>query len=188
MNNELRIKGLTFFFCIILYSLFFLPTIATAHVLQTDGTIGAVMHIDPNDAPVTGSLSTFIFEFKDQANKFTLSDCTCTVSVIEDKTQALPEKETVYTTSLTTRPLFTYTFIDSAVYMIEIQGKSMTNSFTPFTLTYPIRVEQGTLTTTASTLTGTILYHIIHYGIFILGFVVLSWLVLREKRKSSKKV
>lgn len=44
---------------------FALPQTASAHVLQTDGSIGAVLHVDPDDNPIIGEKATFFFDLKD---------------------------------------------------------------------------------------------------------------------------
>lgn len=176
MNNELRIKGILFCLCIILYSLFFIQNVS-AHVLQTDGTIGAVVHIDPSDAPVTGSLSTFFFEFKDTKNTFSLADCICEVQILKNS-------QSIYTTMLREKPVATYKFTEPNIYTIQIKGTASANQFSSFTLSYPIRVEQGNvISSRGNSLVEKILYHIIHYGIFGIGFIVLIVLVIREKKK-----
>src|SRR5438045_57931 len=60
------------------------PHIVSAHVLKTDGNIGAVLHIDPDDDPIAGSQASFFFEFKDIQGKFQSQNCDCTFSIAED--------------------------------------------------------------------------------------------------------
>src|SRR6266498_1495823 len=73
------------FFLVLLFtsylSLFTFATTASAHVLKSDGSIGAVMHLDPEDDPVVGQQSHLHFEFKDRQKKFKPENCDCTFSV-----------------------------------------------------------------------------------------------------------
>lgn len=158
-----------------------LPRLAQAHVLQTDGTIGAVLHINPNDEPVAQRQSTFLFEFKDTKNSFELANCQCSATILSN------EKE-IYTTDLSTTPAFSYTFPTAGVYTIQLAGTSLAQSFQPFRLSYTIRVEQGRGDTSEPSLLGTIVYHVIHYGIFVIGLIVLVILVIREKNKQKRDI
>ena len=173
MKNELGIKVVTSLFCITLSSLFVIPTVS-AHVLQTDGTIGAVMHINPSDDPRAGSKSTFFFEFKDRANAFILSDCQCKVRISGNTP--------IYETTFGSEPFFTYTIPDMGVYTVTINGTSVSGKFKPFTLSYIIRVDKQA-TNSSQSHVRSFSDHFIHYGIFGLGFLVLILLVIREKKK-----
>src|SRR5947207_173429 len=71
----------TFF---LIFSILFFSGSVSAHILQTDKNIGAVLHIDPEDDPIAGEQSGFFFEFKDIQNKFEPKNCTCTISIIRE--------------------------------------------------------------------------------------------------------
>ncbi|HSX18542.1 MAG TPA: hypothetical protein VLE91_00245 [Candidatus Saccharimonadales bacterium] len=130
------------FLSIIHYSLFILPTYA--HVLKTDGSIGAVLHIDPDDDPIAGSQSGFFFEFKDKQNKFSPQYCTCTFSIVENGKEiySQPLFQNNSNPSLTTPSVF-YTFAKKDVYQLRVTGvPNPADSFQTFTLTYDVRVER----------------------------------------------
>src|SRR5258708_4729715 len=61
------------------------PISVDAHILKTDSTIGAVVHIDPDDDPIISEPAYFYFEFKDTQNKFDLKNCNCKVSIKENE-------------------------------------------------------------------------------------------------------
>jgi hypothetical protein len=123
--------------------LFFLTTKpAEAHFLATDGNIGAILHIDPNDQPIAGSQASFYFQFTDKQNKFQPYKCNCTFEIDENGkaiyTQSLFASNTQ--PSLSNASVF-YTFPKIDVYEIKVIGKPITpNAFQPFTLIWYFRI------------------------------------------------
>jgi hypothetical protein len=114
---------------------------ASAHVLKTDGTIGAVLHIDPDDNPVTGKSTSYVLAFKDTAGQFTLPKCDCGATIQENG-------KTINTSPLQTLDSSdgqgSFTFSKPDVYNLVISGTAKDGkSFQPFTLTYLLRVEAG---------------------------------------------
>ena len=165
----------------------FLAPLASAHELATDGSIGAVIHIDPSDEPIAGERSAFFFEFKDKQNKFQPTNCACTFSIVTNG-------QTVYS-----QPLFqdnakptldnasaSYTFEAKGAYTIKVTGKSLTpNAFAPFTLVWDIRVDQQAKQTDSgqNNFVQTHIAHFVAIGVFALFF--LSYLFVRlMKRKN----
>lgn len=123
-----------------------LPTVASAHVLKTDSSVGAVLHINPEDDPIIGQNASFFFEFKDTQNKFKPEDCECTFSIIQGNKEihSQPLFQNNSKPSLTNAAAF-YTFPEKGVYQIKVIGRpTKTNAFEPFTLTYDIRVARET--------------------------------------------
>jgi hypothetical protein len=139
--KDLRLKiSAVAFLLFIQYSLFINP--AYAHVLKTDGTIGAVLHVDPQDDPVANQSTNFFFEFKDTSNKFDPKNCDCRVSILQG------DKE-IYSGNLfqnTTNPtlsdaVFSFIFPEKDIYKVKVEGKPNTpNAFSSFTLSYDVRV------------------------------------------------
>lgn len=107
---------------------------ADAHVLATDNNIGAILHIDPNDEPVAGEVSTFFFTIKDTKEGFSLDTCDCKIAILQ-------EKKTLFSTQLTS-PTFFFTFPKTGAYELDVIGKPMTGAtFKPFTLHYDVDVD-----------------------------------------------
>ncbi|MEJ0073385.1 MAG: hypothetical protein WDN27_04895 [Candidatus Saccharibacteria bacterium] len=50
-----------------------IPGAASAHVLKIDGSIGGVLHINPDDNPTTGNPTDYILSFDDDSGKFNLA-------------------------------------------------------------------------------------------------------------------
>lgn len=142
----------TFYFFLVLLSfsccVLVFPTVISAHILQTDGTIGAVLHINPDDDPIANQQAGFFFEFKDTANKFTPDNCDCTFVVLENGKQiySQPLFQNNEKPSLTNASVF-FTFPEKNVYQVQIIGKpNRPNVFQTFTLTYDIRVDRDNKT------------------------------------------
>src|SRR5690242_16418271 len=94
------------------------PVRVFAHFLATDGNIGAVLHVDPNDAPVAGSQTSFFFAFKDKQNKLKPTNCECTFEIIENGINVFSQPLfTNNNSSLTSANVF-YTFPKIDVYEI----------------------------------------------------------------------
>lgn len=130
-----------------------LPSGVSAHILETNGNIGAVLHIDPDDDPIAGQQAGFFFEFKDKQNKFDPKLCDCTFIISEQGKQIFSQDlfASNSTPSLDNASVF-YTFPKRDVYQVQVAGKPLApNGFQPFTLTYNIRVDQGTNIATGST-------------------------------------
>ena len=119
-----------------------------AHVLKTDGTIGAILHILPDDNPRSGVSTTYELAFKDTSNQFSLANCNCNVEILTDgktiDTQALGTQYALISKN-------TYTFPKPNVYTLKVTGKPKEpNTFEPFTLSYNVRVEAGKDSSTES--------------------------------------
>lgn len=134
---------------IAIFTLTILPVVliagkSYAHVLQSSGSVGAVMHISPDDAPVAGVRSDFFFEFKDKKDKFDPKICNCTVSIIEaDKPIFSSGLFSTNSSPSLDNASFSFTFPRRDVYEVRITGEPRDGkTFTPFTLTYDIRVEK----------------------------------------------
>lgn len=119
-------------------------TTAFAHVLETNNTVGAVMHITPDDNPLAGKESAIILSFKDKEGKFSQETCDCELQIRQNKKVLFsqPLFQSITNTQDTTATIF-YTFPKKNTYTISVIGKPIPEeSFVPFTLNYTIQVEQ----------------------------------------------
>lgn len=118
---------------------FALLTNISAHILKTDGSLGAVLHVDPQDDPIAGEESTFFFEMKDREGKFTPENCVCTFRVIEGSKEIYSGEAVAITGGVS----YSFVFTRKDIYQVQLTGKPKTpNAFQPFTVTYDIRVER----------------------------------------------
>jgi hypothetical protein len=127
---------------LILFLSLTLPGVVSAHVLKLDGTIAGILHGNPDDStPIAGKPADYILMIDDATSRFSLPDCTCTISVIQGAQV------------LSTRPLFVtgtnvsenhYTFQQSGLYTLRFAGTPKgTRAFQPFTLNYTVTVAPG---------------------------------------------
>jgi len=121
------------------------PGTANAHVLKVDGHIGAVLHINPDDNPTTGSPTDYTVSFDDDTGRFSLSKCTCSVSIIQNGKTIAATPLTVSNNEVSEDR---YTFATPAVYTMRFTGTPKTpGAFQPFTLDYEVRVTNGQAST-----------------------------------------
>lgn len=118
---------------------------ASAHVLKTDGDIGAVLHINPDDNPISGQSTDYVLSFRGTNGRFNLSGCRCEVVFSKDGKTTATRPLTMETEQISNDH---YTFPAPGVYRMRIVGSPLhTGDFQSFTLDYTIRVSGGNTTT-----------------------------------------
>jgi hypothetical protein len=117
------------------------PAVASAHVLKIDGDIGAVLHINPDDNPTTGSPTDYLMSFNDDTSRFSLPKCNCKVSIIANNQTVATKPLTASSNTVSDNH---YTFNKPAVYTLQFTGApKIAGAFQPFTLNYEVRVTDG---------------------------------------------
>ena len=127
---------------LLILSAFSYPQNALAHVLKTDGSVGAVIHVSPEDDPIAGESTDFYFEFKDKTGKFTPENCDCNGSILQGgkEVYSAPLFQNSTNPSLENAS-FSYTFPEKNIYKVRVSGKPITTGvFESFTLEWDIRV------------------------------------------------
>jgi len=167
---------------LLILALLLLPATASAHILKTDGTIGAILHIDPDDAPKPGSPATLYFSFKDTASKFQSAYCICAIE-IDQNGQKVASQDLSFLEG-TDNANVAFTFPKQAVYQVVVSGRPQPGiSFQSFQLTYAVRVEGPGADVSASSQD-----RLIFYGILFLVIVgTLVALATRFIGKNPKK-
>lgn len=118
---------------------------SSAHVLKIDGDIGAVLHINPDDNPTTGTPTDYVLSFVDSSKSFNLKECGCIVSIIKDDTVISATPLTITGGQVSDNR---YTFATPGVYTMHIAGTpEQAGKFQPFTLDYEVRVTNGSMNT-----------------------------------------
>ena len=112
--------------------------LAAAHELQTDGTIGAILHTEPDDDVVSGKPTQYMLEFDDTTHRFSLPKCNCSVSVRSGSktivTSTLSDRQNAESTG-------SVTFPKPGAYTFEVTGQPKDEgTFQPFKLSYNIQV------------------------------------------------
>lgn len=150
-RSKLAIFLLGFF-----YTLLFPQGLVFAHVLKTSGSVGAVVHVSPEDDPIAGEPTDFFFEFKDKDGKFKPDNCDCKVVILKSGKEAYsaPLFQSNTDPNLTNAS-FSYTFPEKNVYTVKVIGNPLTpDAFQAFTLDYDIRVARESETNTSPNQTG----------------------------------
>lgn len=183
-------KLATFFITLLIISLFH-HTPVSAHVLLTSGTIGATVHIEPEDDPYVGKPSNFYFEFKDKQNKFKPTDCECKISITKDGTE-IYSYDLFSNTSANdiNSPVFQFTFPEKAVYNLKITGTPKSaNSFNPFEINHTVRVsrEATNNSTTDSNTNNNSSPHFFHYLAAALALIVFTVILILDRKGKGKK-
>lgn len=158
----------------------------SAHFLSTDGSIGAILHIDPDDDPIATQTATFFFDLKDKQNKFSLPECECTGVVMENGQILLSQP--LGQASLTS-PSFSFVFPKKDVYQIELTGTPLQpNGFQPFTIKWNIRVDRDPTTTTQNSSFSLFWLHWWHLGLIVVASIyVIAQARADQKRQKEKK-
>ncbi|WP_218082423.1 hypothetical protein [Anthocerotibacter panamensis] len=115
-----------------------------AHQLKSDKTVGALMHLEPNDSPQAGVPTTAWFNLvKRGGEKISLTQCACTLSIYQGPRPLLnpaltPGKEG----DVQGIPTALVTFPEQGSYRLVLSGrpKIKSTSFEPFTLSWNVRV------------------------------------------------
>lgn len=108
-----------------------LATPISAHILKTDATIGAVVHLDPDDDPIAGVPTAIYFEITSTAGAFSLDDCDCFVVISSDEFE-LSRQVLVSAGNAIFSPASPYTFPALGNYEIKLIGSSRSDSFKDF--------------------------------------------------------
>ncbi|MEX0617174.1 MAG: hypothetical protein WD231_05235 [Candidatus Woykebacteria bacterium] len=156
-----------------------------AHILKTDGSIGAVIHINPDDDPYVGEVADFYFEIKDKSGKFNSSNCSCAVSILRSRKEIF-SAPLIQETGLTSES-FSFTFREKAVYTLVLKGTPKEpDAFQPFNITYDLRVSRERLGNSSDSKGDSSgLYMTI--GLIIAAVATFSF-IFRLKRKSKESV
>lgn len=180
----------------IIYFLSFPSQITYAHVLKTSGSVGAVVHVSPEDDPIAGEPTDFFFEFKDKEGKFKPDNCDCKVVILKSGQEAYssPLFQNNADPSLTNAS-FSYTFPEKDIYKVKVVGNPTTpGAFEAFNLEYDIRVARESENTKSSQnttaepekKTGFLYWVSTHIPHLIGGFIVLALLIFALIKQQSK--
>jgi len=159
--------------------------VVSAHVLKTDGNIGAVMHVNPDDDPIAGLDSSFYFEFKDKSGKFDPAKCDCNAVILENGKELFKTAIFAQSASLTSSS-FTFNFPEKNVYQLKVIGTANDNSFQNFTLNYDIRVAKDASNETNKIISNESI--IIIGGIIALIALIIFVVVQLIRRKAKSKI
>ncbi len=157
----------------------FIIPVAFAHILATDGSVGAVLHIDPEDDPYVGQSATFFFEFKEKQGNFSLDNCDCKVSILEAGREIYSGVLLPSSTDSKSSLSFSFTFPQKDVYQVKVIGKPVGGAtFGAFSLNYDVRVSRVVTQDFKSSIVQSP-----HFGHYVAGAIILVFFALFKKRR-----
>jgi hypothetical protein len=108
-------------------------TKAHAHELQKSGTVEVELHVDPDDSPMESSDSHMGFEVVDSTKRFDIARCQCLLTI---------KKGSFVFSELEISELeVPFIFPEDGDYHVVLKGWPKRGfSFTPFTVTFPVKV------------------------------------------------
>lgn len=132
----------------LLLSAFFVPSVY-AHTLKIDGNIGANVHIEPDDAPVSKLESKILVDITDKSGRFNPANpgnCACFLSILQNGKELTKM-------AVTTGGMFNqlrYTFPEGGSYQVKIEGKPNGNglAFQGFSVIFEYYVKGAGSTST----------------------------------------
>lgn len=189
-----KMKNTTILPIILAFAIIF-PQQISAHTLKTSGSVGAVVHVSPEDDPIAGESTDFFFEFKDKNGKFKPENCDCKVVILKSgqESYSSPLFQNNTDPSLTNAS-FSYTFPEKDVYTVKVIGNPTTpDAFQSFNLEYDIRVAResekkiaGNQIVTEEPKSGTIYWISTNAPLAIGGLLILTLLIFALIKQQSK--
>lgn len=173
---------------LLLLSILLLPAVTSAHFLKTDGSIGAIIHITPDDDPVAGEVSALFFDIKDREDKFRVEDCDCELQIFQNGTSLFSESLLTNGDDVSA----SYTFPNTGVYEVKLSGAPINSQgFQSFNLSWDIRVDRGAggnqnsyWRKTLSQLNG----HGLHLALIVGASIgMLIYIALENKKEKQRK-
>lgn len=187
MNNHL-FKNILTFFLIVLLLLIVGPfnTPVYAHILLTDGSIGAVVHISPDDDPIVGENADFFFEFKDKDNKFQPQNCDCQYEIKSgNRIVASGDLFASATNPSLENASFSLIFPERGIYNLSITGTPKNSGdFNKFKLTDSIRIERTSQSKSTTQADNFFTSHYLHFFVFGAGIGIFLILLSFKIRKN----
>jgi hypothetical protein len=166
-----------------LLALVILPSAVYAHELAISGTIGAVMHVDPEDNPVAGEMTTFNFEFKDSnpQHHFNLNECNCEFNLTQDKVSAFSQTVDSSMIVQDSTLFIQHQFGEAGLYHITITGTpKIANAFDQFSLAYDLEVQKGSVVASATSTSSFLQTHLVHILLFGIGMLVVLIMIFKD--------
>lgn len=117
---------------------------AYAHQLQSDGSVHVIMHINPDDNPITGKQSTLVFYVFDDQENFSGTHCDCNVGITMDGTSLLSKPINIGDNGFNHVGELPFNFPMLGDYQINFSGKPIDGtSFQTFNLSFTESVDSS---------------------------------------------
>ena len=156
-----------------------------AHVLESDNGISAILHIKPDDRPVSNKPTAINFLFNDKAGGFNLNNYDVELRLLENGTTKLtsPIEPRFFGAAADGETVIT--FPDATVYTLQAVGRPKKVDALPFTLNFTVRVtgESGVKKGDGST---TII--VSGFSLIVLGLIATSGIQFGGKYRQNRQL
>ena len=115
-----------------------------AHELVRDGNVAALMHTDPDDAPLVGKATAVFFELNQRGGRaIALAGCTCSLSIYAGSVRAGARPVTQGNLRQGKGELLSSVTLPAAgAYTVVLQGRPKAGAaFNPFKLSWTVRAD-----------------------------------------------
>jgi hypothetical protein len=124
--------------------LFILAPIANAHEFKLNRSIGALLHMEPDDSPIVGQPAKLFFAFKDFDNVFDPASCECHVVIFRNEKIIYDgilhsDGDSAYGPNVLS---LEFVFPEKGIYTLVVHGRDTEKKFQEFSLSYDIRLER----------------------------------------------
>ncbi|MDL2341677.1 MAG: hypothetical protein QFB87_01185 [Patescibacteria group bacterium] len=181
MNHAKRFGGMLTLAVVVAASLF--NASASAHVLQSDNGVSAILHIKPDDNPVAGKPVPVNFLFSNDVGGFSLNDYKVQLRLIQNKTVKFSSPVPPLFFGASTEGETMATFPEVGVYSLQAKGTPVEKDAPPFTLNFTVRVASAADGKTGSGKTAVILSG---FSLIILGMVAAKTIQTGGKYRKPK--
>lgn len=124
-------------------------TFEIAHIIKTDGDVGALFHLEPDHNPRAGETAQVWFALTTSGGRaIPLEDCDCRLDLFSqgDRSEAIatPELTAISAENYQNIPGADVVFPEAGLYELVLQGSPQNEgNFREFTLTYEVTVRPG---------------------------------------------
>ncbi len=141
MVSSKSVSAIFLFLFFLLGSLFYLPSAAQAHFIETDGSVLIMLHANPDDDPIIGQDAKLTFYITDSQKKFKLAQCDCRLTISLNNTVIF--STSTVSNNLGGSPVFSYTFPQKGIYTIKFTAAPLVSGgFQNFKFNYDMRVDR----------------------------------------------
>lgn len=113
---------------------------ASAHVLQSDHGVTAILHIKPDDNPIAGKSVPVNFLFSNNIGGFSLNNYKVQLRLLQNDTLKFSSAVPPLFFGSATEGETMATFPDAGVYKLLAVGTPLNQNVPPFTLSFTVRV------------------------------------------------
>ena len=160
------------------------PAATFAHTFRSDGPVTVLLHVDPNDTPLTHEPSRLNFYVFDAANQFLGTQCACSVKVTLGSKTILSQSITFHDNGPNHVAQVPIVFPSLGVYQIYLTGKPKGSYiFHAFTLNYIQRVSLVGRAASSNSWIGTA--ELVGIGVIIVGGLAVTVWLSRPSKKSA---